>query len=57
MSPWHVSAQVGVTVRLARYPGMIHGFLRRHTLLDQGKAALAEVAEALRAALTPQSGS
>jgi acetyl esterase len=45
-------ADAGVTVRLSRYEGMIHGFLRRHALLDQGKAALAEVAEALKQALT-----
>jgi acetyl esterase len=44
-------AEAGVAVRLSRYPGMIHGFIRRYTLLDQGKAALAEVAEALRNAL------
>ena len=44
-------AEAGVPVRLARYPGMIHGFLRRHALFDQGKAALAEIADALKTAL------
>ena len=43
----------GVPVTLSRYPGMIHGFLRRHALFDQGKAALVEVADALRHALGP----
>ena len=41
----------GVPVRLAAYPGMIHGFLRRHNVFEDGKAALAEVANALRQAL------
>ena len=41
----------GVTVRLTRYDGMIHGFLRRYTLLDQGRKALGEVAQVLREAL------
>lgn len=44
-------AAAGVPVRLARHPGMIHGFLRRHALFDAGRAALAEVAAALRDAL------
>jgi len=44
-------ADAGVPVRLTNYPGMIHGFLRRHTLLDQGKVALAEIADALKTAL------
>jgi acetyl esterase len=43
--------EAGVPTRLARYPGMIHGFLRRHALFDQGRVALSEVADALRAAL------
>jgi len=43
----------GVPVRLAAYPGMIHGFLRRYTQFDQGKAALAEIAAALKEALRP----
>lgn len=45
----------GVAVRLTRYPGMIHGFLRRHAFFDQGRAALSEVADALRSALAPES--
>ncbi len=44
-------AQAGVAVRHSPYPGMIHGFLRRHSAMDQGKAALAEIAEALQSAL------
>ena len=41
----------GVTVKLSRYDGMIHGFLRRYSSLDQGKVALKEIGEALRGAL------
>ena len=44
-------AEAGVAVRLARYPGMIHGFVRRSAILDQGKTALAESAGAIRSAL------
>jgi acetyl esterase len=43
-------AEAGVAARLSRYDGMIHGFLRRAALFDQGKTALNECAEALRAA-------
>jgi len=43
--------QAGVPTMLVRYPGMIHGFLRRYTLLDKGRDALHEVGEALRRAL------
>jgi acetyl esterase len=43
----------GVPVRLVRYPGMIHGFLRRYTVFEQGKIALGVVAETLRDALRP----
>lgn len=42
--------EAGVAVQLSRYPGMIHGFLRRYTQLDQGKAALDELSGALRKA-------
>jgi acetyl esterase len=41
--------QAGVPVKLSRYDGMIHGFLRRSAFFDQGRAALDEVAAALRA--------
>jgi acetyl esterase len=41
-------AEAGVAVRHVAYPGMIHGFLRRHSVMDQGKAALGEIAAALR---------
>ncbi len=40
-------AEAGVQVKHSRYDGMFHGFLRRYTSLDQGKAALNEVAEIL----------
>ena len=43
----------GVPVRLTRYDGMIHGFLRRHGVFTQGQTALAEVARALTSALHP----
>jgi acetyl esterase len=43
--------QAGVPVTLTRYPGMIHGFVRRASLLAQGKQALLQIAEALRASL------
>jgi acetyl esterase len=42
--------EAGVPVRLSNYRGMIHGFLRRYNFLDQGRHALDEVAEVLRAA-------
>jgi len=41
----------GVPVTLTAYPGMFHGFLRMTRLLDQARAALDEVAGALRKAL------
>jgi acetyl esterase len=44
-------AEAGVATRRSRYPGMIHGFLRRAAFLDQGKIALNECAGAVRAAL------
>jgi acetyl esterase len=45
-------AEAGVAVQLSRYPGMIHGFIRRYTVLDQGRAALDEVCLALSKALS-----
>ena len=36
---------------LTRYAGMTHGFFRLYPLLDGGKAAVAEAATALEAAL------
>jgi acetyl esterase len=41
----------GVPVVLTRYHGMIHGFVRRAKLLKQGRKAVAQIAEALRANL------
>jgi acetyl esterase len=49
-------AEAGVAVRHSAYPGMIHGFLRRHAVFEQGQAALDEVASALRSALGVESG-
>ena len=40
-----------VAVTLTRYPGMFHGFLRMTRILDQARAALDEIASALRKAL------
>ncbi|MDR3637036.1 MAG: alpha/beta hydrolase [Isosphaeraceae bacterium] len=40
-------AQAGVPVTITRYSGMIHGFIRRYGMFDQGREALAEVARAL----------
>lgn len=39
----------GVPVTLTRYSGMIHGFIRRAKLLSQGRKAVEQIAEALRA--------
>jgi acetyl esterase len=41
----------GVPVTLTQYSGMFHGFLRMTRILDQARAALGEVAGALRKAL------
>ncbi|APW59648.1 alpha/beta hydrolase [Paludisphaera borealis] len=43
-------AEAGVPVTLSRYDGMIHGFLRRYPFFDQGRAAIEEIAAALREA-------
>jgi acetyl esterase len=40
--------QAGVKVKLTRYDGMIHGFIRMTSRLDKARQALDEVAEALR---------
>lgn len=40
----------GVSTRLVRYDGMIHGFLRRLTTFPQARAALTQIARELRAA-------
>jgi acetyl esterase len=42
---------MGVAVTVTQYPGMFHGFLRMTRILDQARAALGEVAGALRKAL------
>lgn len=41
----------GVPVTLTPYPGMFHGFMRMTRILDQARAALDEMATALRKAL------
>ena len=41
----------GVPVTLTAYPGMFHGFVRMTRILDQARAALDEMAGALRKAL------
>jgi acetyl esterase len=38
----------GVEVTHARYPGMVHGFVRRMNLLDAGRRALEQVADVVR---------
>jgi len=43
-------ATSGVPVTLRRYDGMIHDFFRRFAMIDQGAAAVAEAAEALKRA-------
>lgn len=40
--------RAGVPVKWSCYPGMIHGFIRRHKLLPAGRQALDEIAAALR---------
>lgn len=42
--------EAGVTVRLSRYSGMIHGFFRMFAVFERSHEALAEIATALRAA-------
>jgi acetyl esterase len=42
--------QAGVTVKLTRYDGQIHGFFGLDAFIDAGKTALDEAAAALRAA-------
>jgi acetyl esterase len=39
-----------VPVKLRRYDGMIHGFVRRYPFFDQGKAAIEEIGHAVRRA-------
>jgi acetyl esterase len=43
----------GNEVQLSRYPGMIHGFIRRYPFFDQGQAAIREISEWLRNHLKP----
>lgn len=43
----------GVHSRLIRYPGMIHGFVRRTKFFDAARGALDDAARALRQALGP----
>jgi acetyl esterase len=41
-----------VPVTVTRYEGMIHGFFSMYEVLDKGKLAIDESAEALRKAFT-----
>jgi acetyl esterase len=43
--------QADVTVKVTRYPGMIHGFFQMGGVIDRGNAAIEDVAEALRTSL------
>ena len=40
----------GIPVTLKRYPGMLHGFVNMSGILDQGKQAIEDIANALRQA-------
>jgi acetyl esterase len=42
--------EAGISVRLTRYEGMMHGFLLQFRTMDRGRLALAEIADGLRAA-------
>jgi acetyl esterase len=44
-------AAAGVPCRLIRYPGLIHGFLRRTNLFDRARTALDEIGQMLREGL------
>ena len=41
----------GVSVKLSRYHGMIHGFIRRYPFFDQGRAAIEEIGCELRTSM------
>ncbi len=41
----------GVPVRISRYDGMIHGFVRRFAFFERGKAAIAEIGREIKGAL------
>lgn len=43
--------QAGVRTELTRYPGMVHGFLSRYALFDDGRAAIERWAQGLRRTL------
>ena len=45
--------QAGVPVTYTRYPGMIHGFIRRARVLQDGRTALEQISQALRTTLSP----
>ncbi len=46
--------EAGVTVELSNYEGMVHGFISFADAVDQGKAAIEQVAAALRTAFSGQ---
>jgi len=41
----------GVPVRISRYDGMIHGFIRRYPFFERGKAAIVEIGREIKDAL------
>jgi acetyl esterase len=43
--------EAGVPTTLTRYDGQVHGFVGLFEVFDQGKTALAQLAQALRNAL------
>jgi acetyl esterase len=43
--------EAGVALKLRRYDGMIHGFIRRYPFFDQGRVAIEEIGRELRTAL------
>jgi acetyl esterase len=50
-------AEAGVPVELARYPGMIHAFIRMDALIDEAARAQRQIADALRRVLEPPTAS
>ena len=45
-------AEAGVSVQASRYDGMVHGFFAMSGMLEDGRRAVAEAAEFLRAGFT-----
>jgi acetyl esterase len=51
----HRLGAAGGAVKLRRYDGMIHGFIRRYPFFDQGLAAIDDIGRALRTSLARES--